>query len=221
MREALIILRKDLRIEWRTRESLATLGMLGVVLVVVLTVAHDPTPAEAPLLAPSVLWASFVFTGLLGIQRSFLVEREQDCLAALLAAPIDPAAVYVGKLLGNVALLGAMQAVVVPLVGLMLHVDFLPVLPELLLVLGLGNVGFAAVATLFAAVAVRLRTQEALLPIIVLPLVIPLVIGAVKATQGVLEGGLAPASQALGVVVAFDAIFVVAGWLLFPAVVGD
>ena len=221
MRGALVILRKDLRIEWRTREMLATLIALGVVLVFTLTVAHDPTPAAAATLAPSVMWAAFVFTGLLGIQRSFLVEREQDCLASLISAPIDPAAIYVGKLLGNVLLLAAMQAVVVPLVALLLHVDLAPVLPELVLVLGLGNLGFAAVSTLFAAVTARLRTREMLLPIIVLPVVVPLVIGAVKATEGVLAGGLTAAGQAVGVVVAFDVIFVVSGWLLFPAVVVD
>jgi heme exporter protein B len=89
------------------------------------------------------------------------------------------------------------------------------------LVLGLGNLGFAAVSTLFAAVTARLRTREMLLPIIVLPVVVPLVIGAVKATEGVLAGGLTAAGQAVGVVVAFDVIFVVSGWLLFPAVVVD
>jgi heme exporter protein B len=221
MRAALVILRKDLRIEWRTRETLATIAMLGVVLVIVLAVAHDPAPAAAPLLAPGVMWAAFVFTGLLGVQRSLLLEREQDCLATLVAAPIDPAAIYVAKLLGNVILLGVLQAIVVPLCALMLHVDLAPVLPALALVLLLGTLGFAAVATLYAAMTARLRTRELLLPILVLPVVVPLVIGAVKATEGVLVGGLPAAAEALGVVVAFDVMFVTAGWLLFPATVAD
>jgi heme exporter protein B len=76
------------------------------------------------------LWATFVFTGLLGVQRSFLLEREQDCLAGLLMAPIDPSAIFVGKLLANLVVLGVMQAIVVPLVALLLHVDMLPVLPR-------------------------------------------------------------------------------------------
>src|SRR5215472_12485477 len=97
LRGMLAIVRKDLRIEWRTKESLAGFVVLGVLLVVVFSVAFDPTPQEAPRLAPSVLWATFVFTGLLGIQRGFLIEREQDCLAGLLLAPIDPAAIFVGK----------------------------------------------------------------------------------------------------------------------------
>jgi heme exporter protein B len=218
---ALAILRKDLRIEWRTRESVSSLVTLGVLLLVVFTIAHDPTPEEAPLLAPSVLWATFVFTGLLGVQRSFLLERDQDCLAGLLLAPIDPAAIFAGKLLGNLVLLGAMQAIVVPLVALLLHVDFSRVLPGLLVVLSLGNLGFAAAATLFAAIAVRTRAREVLLPLLLLPLVLPVLIAGVKATQAVLLGGLGQATDAVGVLAAFDVVFTVAGWLLFTHVVRD
>ena len=221
MRAALVILRKDLRIEWRTRESVSSLITLGILLLVVFTIAHDPTPEQAPLLAPSVLWATFVFTGLLGVQRSFLLERDQDCLAGLLLAPIDPAAIYVGKLLANLVLLGAMQAIVVPLVALFLHVDFSAVLPALLVVLSMGNLGFAAGATLFAAIAVRTRAREVLLPLLLLPLSLPVLIAGVKATQAVLVGGLAQASDALGVLGAFDVVFTVAGWLLFTYVVQD
>lgn len=221
MHAALIILRKDLRIEWRTRESVSSLVTLGILLLVVFTIAHDPTPEEAVRLAPSVLWATFVFTGLLGVQRSFLLERDQDCLAGLLLAPIDPASIYVGKLLANLVLLGTMQAIVVPLVALLLHVDFLAVLPGLLVVLSLGNLGFAAAATLFAAIAVRTRAREVLLPLLLLPLTLPVLIAGVKATQAVLAGGLAAAGDAVGVLGAFDVIFTVAGWLLFTYVVAD
>ena len=221
MGAALAILKKDLRIEWRTRESVSGLVALGVLLLVVFTIAHDPTDAQKPLLAPSVLWATFVFTGILGVQRSFLLEREQDCLAGLLLAPIDPSAIFAGKLAANLVLLGAMQAIVVPLVAILLRVDFLPVLPGLMVVLALGNLGFAAGATLFAAMAVRTRAREVLLPLLLLPLVLPVLIAGVKATQGVLTGGLARAGDAVAVLVAFDVIFTVAGWLLFTYVVQD
>jgi heme exporter protein B len=220
MREALLILRKDLRIEWRTRESISTVFVLGVLLLVVLTMAHDPTPAEAPALLPGILWATFVLTGLLGIQRTFLLERENDCLAGLLGAPIDPASIYVGKLLVNVVLLGVVQAFVLPLVGLFLHVDLLRVFPGLLLVALLGNVGFAALATLFGAIAVRVRAREVMLPLLLLPFLVPLLIGAVQATRSILESGLGPAAGGLTVLGAFDVIFAVAGWLLFAYVVG-
>jgi heme exporter protein B len=221
VRGAGAILLKDLRIEWRTKESLASVVVLGVLLLVVFTVAHDPEPEAAPALAPAVLWVAFVFTGLLGIQRGFLLERENDCLSGLLSAPVDPAAIYAGKLLANVVLLGVTQAVVVPLVGLFLHVDLWGVLPGLIAVLVLGNVGFASLATLFAAVATRTRAREVMLPLLLLPLLVPLLIGAVTATRAVLGGGLGAARDGVAVLVAFDVVFVVAGWLLFAYVVRD
>jgi heme exporter protein B len=168
-----------------------------------------------------VLWATFVLTGLLGVQRGFLLERENDCLAGLLTAPVDPAAIYAGKLAANVVVLGAMQGAMVPLVALFLHVDMVPALPGLVLVLLLGNVGFSALATLFAAVAVRTRAREVMLPLLLLPLVVPLLIGAVVATRTVLADGIGAARDALTVLVAFDVVFVVAGWLLFTYVVRD
>jgi heme exporter protein B len=221
LRGALAVLRKDLRIEWRTRESLASMVVLGVLLVVIFSVALDPAPADAPRLAPSVLWAAFVFTGLLGVQRGFVLEREQDCLGGLLASPLDPAALYLGKLAANVALLGVTQALVVPLVAVFLHADVGRRLPSLVVVLLLGNLGFAAVATLFAAMTVRARAREVMLPVLLLPVVVPVLIAGVKATESVLAGGLGAAGGALGVLVAFDVIFVVAGVLLFEQVIRD
>jgi len=221
VRGALAILAKDLRIEWRTRESLASVFVLGVLLLIVLAVAHDPTPEAAPALVPAVMWVSFVFTGIVGIQRGFLLERENDCLAGLLSAPLDPADIYAGKLAANVVLLAVTQAVVVPLAGIFLHADLWPVLPGLLVVLLLGNVGFAALATLFGALAARTRARETLMPVLLLPLLVPLLIGAVQATQAVLAGGLGAAREAVAVLVAFDVIFAVAGWLLFAYVVRD
>jgi heme exporter protein B len=221
VRGALAILLKDVRIEWRTRESLASVFVLGVLLLVVFSVAHDPEPEAAPALAPAVLWVTFVFTGLLGIQRGFLLERENDCLAGLLSAPLDPASIYAGKLAANVVLLGVTQAVVVPLVGLFLHLDLWPVLPGLVVVLVLGNLGFAALATLFAAVAVRTRAREVMLPLLLLPLLVPLLIAAVQSTRAVLADGLAGARDGIAVLAAFDVVFLVAGWLLFEYVVRD
>ena len=133
MRATLALVRKDLRIEWRTRETATTLAVLGVLLVTVLAFAHDPEPEAAPLLVPAVLWSAMVFTGLLGVERGFLLEREQDCLAGLRGAPIDPTALYAAKLIVNLLLLSATHAVVVPLTGLFLHVELWSVLPSLVL----------------------------------------------------------------------------------------
>jgi heme exporter protein B len=221
VRDALTILAKDLRLEWRTRESLASMVVLGILLLVVFTIAHDAPQSEAPALAPPVLWATFIFTGLLGVQRGFALERENDCLAGLLSSPIDPASIFIGKVLGNLILLTVMQAIVVPLVAVFLHVEVWGALPALALVLFLGSLGFAALATLFAAVASRTRAREIMLPLLLLPLLMPLLIASVGATREVLAGGFAGARDALTVLGAFDVIFAVAGWLLFEYVVRD
>jgi heme exporter protein B len=221
VRDALAILAKDVRLEWRTRESLASMVVLGILLLVVFTIAHDAPANEAPALAPPVLWATFIFTGLLGVQRGFALERENDCMAGLLSSPVDPASIFVGKVLGNLILLTVMQAIVVPLVAVFLHVEVWGVLPALALVLLLGSLGFAALATLFAAVASRTRAREVMLPLLLLPLLMPLLIAAVGATRAVLAGGLAGAREALTVLGAFDVVFAVAGWLLFEYVVRD
>lgn len=221
MQSAFTILAKDLRIEWRTRESLASMLVLGILLLVVFAIAHDAPANEAPTLAPPVLWATFIFSGLLGVQRGFALERENDCMAGLLSSPIDPASIFVGKLLGNLILLTVMQAIVVPLVGVFLHVELWGVLPALALVLFLGSLGFAALATLFAAVAGRTRAREVMLPLLLLPLLMPLLIASVGATREVLAGGLGGARDAITVLLAFDVVFAVAGWLLFEYVVRD
>jgi heme exporter protein B len=114
-----------------------------------------------------------------------------------------------------------MQALVLPLVAVLLHAEMARVLPALIVVLLLGNLGFAALATLFAAMTVRARAREVMLPVLLLPLLVPVLIGGVKATEAALRGGFGAAVGALGVLAAFDAIFVVAGVLLFEQVIRD
>lgn len=221
LRAALAILVKDLRIEGRTREGLSSALVLGVLLVVAFSVAHDAPPDRAAALAPPVIWVTFVFTGLLGVQRTFVIEREDDALAGVLVAPLDPGALFLGKLIGNVLLLALTQAIVVPLTAVFLHVELWPAVPGLLVVLLLGNLGFAALATLFAAVTVRARAREVMLPVLLLPLLVPVLVGGVKATQAVMAIGLRAAGEPLGLLVAYDVIVTVAGFLLFEQVVRD
>jgi heme exporter protein B len=220
----LAILWKDLRIEWRTREMLSSLVVLGVLLVATLGFAGQAGTVEASAgRLGGALWVSFLFAGMLGIQRSFLLEREDGGLSGLLVSPLDPARIYLAKLAGNVTVLACMQALLVPLGALFIGVPVaLARVPALALVLLLGNLGFAAVATVFAAVAVRTRAREVMLPVLVLPLLLPLVILAVRATGGVLGGGgLADVQAVVGYLVAFDVIYTSAGWMLFEFIVRE
>ena len=212
------ILRKDLLLELRTREALASLLMLVVLILLTFTFALDPDGARAA--APAVLWVTLIFAGLLAVQRTFLVERESGAWYGLLLAPVDRGAIFAAKLVANLVILLVADAVLTGLLVLVLRVQ-LPAAPvELALVNALGLIGFSALATLFAAISVRLRARELLLPLLVLPLLMPVVICAVEASRIVLAGGgVASAGAWLRVLATFDVIVTVAGWMLFEQLV--
>lgn len=213
------ILQKDLRIELRSKAGLLSLFVLGLLVLLIFQFAlpEKPTPESAA----AGLWLAFVVAGTLGAQRTFLLERENLAIDGLKSAPIDPADVFLAKMLGTLAGLTVLQAVVVPLTILFFGVT--PRAPlRFLLVLLLGNVGFSALATLFASISVGTRAREVVLPLLVFPLLVPLLIAAVKATSVLLGAG--PVEDAwiwIQVLVAFDVVFGVAGWLLFEHVLRE
>jgi heme exporter protein B len=211
------IVRKDLRIELRSPAGLAAIFVLGllVLLIFQFAVPERPTPESAA----AALWISFVFAGTLGAQRTFLLERDNFCLDGLKTAPIDPAGIFLAKMLGTLITLTILQAVVVPLTAVFFGI--VPARPlGLALVCLLGNLGFAALATVFAAISVGTRAREIILPLLIFPVLVPLLIAAVKASS-VLLGGAGEAGIWVRVLVAFDVVFTVAGWLLFEHVLRE
>ena len=220
MIDAWRILRKDLVLELRTREALSGLAVLMLLILLTFTFALDPEGASAA--APAVQWVTFIFAGLMAIQRAFLIERENGAWYGLLLCPIDRGAIFVAKMVSNVIVLGAAQLVLLALLALFLGVS-VPAAPlALLLVNGLGLIGFSALATLFAAISVRLRAREMMLPLLVLPLLVPLVICAVEASRIVMAGGtVASAGPWIRVLATFDVIFSVAGWMIFEQLVQE
>ena len=217
----LALLRKDLQIEFRTKETLAALLLLGLLTLVVLSFAFDPTSELRGEAAPGALWVAVIFAGVLGLNRSFLAERENECLQGLLLCPVDRGTIYLAKTAGNFLFMVMAQVVIVPIFIFFFNLPVSLGLGGVFLSLALGLLGFAAIGTLFAAISVRTRAREVMLPLLLLPLVVPLLIGAVVATRTILADGLAAARDGLTVLVAFDVVFVVAGWLLFTYVVRD
>jgi heme exporter protein B len=212
------ILRKDLLLELRTKESIAALVVLVISILLTFTFALDPEGARAA--APAVLWVTSIFAGMLAVQRAFLVERESGAWYGLLLCPVDRGAIFLAKMIGNLVVLAVAQVVLMALLVLVLRLD-VPAAPVgLALVNALGLVGFSALATLFAAVAVRLRAREMLLPLLVLPLLVPVVICAVEASGILMGGGTAAAAGVwLRVLATFDVIITVTGWMLFEQLV--
>jgi heme exporter protein B len=218
----LAILWKDLLIELRTKETFASLLLLGLLTLVVLSFAFDPTSPMREAAAPGVLWVALIFAGTLGMNRSLLREREHDCLHGLLLAPIDRGTIYLSKTAANFLFMVAAQIVLLPLFVFFFNLPLASTIVRLTPVLLLGLLGFAAVGTLFAAVSLQTRAREVMLPLLMLPLAAPLFIAGIQATTQLLAGQDAAAvSHWLRLIAAFDAVFLVVGWLAFEYVVEE
>lgn len=214
------ILLKDLQIELRTKETLAALLMLGLLTLVVLSFAFDPTSALREPAAPGVLWVALIFAGTLGMNRSLLRECEHDCLHGLLLAPLDRGAIYLAKTAANFLFMAAAQVVLLPLFVFFFNLPLTLTVVRLVPVLLLALLGFAAIGTIFAAISLRTRAREVMLPLLMLPLAAPLFIAGIQASTQLMSGEpLAAVAHWLNLIVAFDAVFLVVGWLGFEYVV--
>jgi heme exporter protein B len=214
------ILWKDVLLELRTKERVSSLFVLALLIVLIFIVALSPEQVQGPEIGAAVLWVTLIFAGMLGLQRAFLIEQERGCLSGLLLCPIEPGTLFLAKLAGNILFLVLVEVIATPLTLILLKVPLSWSLLALPVVLLLGIIGFAALGTLFAAISVRTRAREVLLPVMLLPLLIPLLIAAVKVT-GALLAGMTWTGVWLRVLVAFDVVFVVTGWLIFSQVVQE
>ena len=214
------LLWKDVLLELRTKERLSSLFVLAFLIVLVFVIALSPEQARHPAIAAALMWVALLFAGMLSVQRAFLIEQERGCFLGLLLCPFPPGTLFVAKFLGNVLFLCLVEAVIVPLSLLLTNMPLSWNLLALPVVLFFGIIGFAALGTLFSAMTVQIRAREVLLPVMLLPLLIPLLIAAVKVTDAVLMGEVWTGVW-LRVLLAFDVIFVVTGWLMFAQVVQE
>jgi len=215
-RRAWVVLWKDLLVERRSKETLNGLAFFALLLLFVFqfTLGADRERLAATL--PGLLWLGFVLAGLLGLGRTFVLERENDCWDALLLAPGDKSAIYAGKLAGNVLLMFAVEAMLLGLFTVFFNVDLTAALPALSVVVALGTLGLAAVGTLFAAMTAQVRARELLFPVLLLPVQVPVLLGSVKATEAILLGEpLSAVAHWLKLLAAADVVYVVAGLLTF------
>lgn len=215
-RRAWVVLWKDLVIERRSKESLNALAFFALVLLLLFEFALGTDRERLIAALPGLLWLGFVLAGLLGLGRTFLVERENDAWEGLLLAPGDKSAIYLGKLAGNFLLMLGVEAVLLALFGIFYNVDLWGKLPALAGVSVLGALGLAAVGTLFAAMTAQIRARELLFPLLLLPVQVPVLLAAVKATEAVLAGQpLGEVGHWLQLLAAADVIYLVVGLLTF------
>jgi heme exporter protein B len=213
----MIVARKDLAIEYRTRSAFVSAVVFALLAIVIFNFAWDPTAVSAIDLAPGVLWVTFTFAGLLGLHRSFGVEQLDHAMDGLLASPIARESIFLGKAMANLVFVLAVQIIAIPAVALFYN---LPLDMGMLAVGGiavLAAIGLVAVGTLFSAMTVNTRLAELLLPMLALPFFVPIVVPAAQATAKLLAGR--PPSEAfawLRLLLAFDIVFVAGCALLFP-----
>lgn len=221
LRKVAAIIGKDITTELRTKEMISAMFVFSLLIIFIFNFAFDLRAENVQTLAPGVLWVAIAFAGMLGLSRSFILERDRGVLDGLLLAPVDRSAIYFGKMIGNVLFISLVEVIVLPFF-IVLFNQPLSIVPLLVGIVILGTIGFAGVGTLFSAMAVHTRAREVLLPIMLFPVVVPVLLSAVRLTAGLLDGApFADVSHWLALLVAFDIIFVAASFILFEFVVEE
>ncbi|MDA1279149.1 MAG: heme exporter protein CcmB [Chloroflexi bacterium] len=224
MRDSLAVVwsigRKDLLLEVRNKEIIVAIAGFALLVLVIFTFAVDLNQANARLVGPGVLWAAVAFAGIVGLNRAFALEVEGNTLEGLMLAPISRDLIYLGKALGIFLFLAVALMVVLPVFAVLFNLIVFRW--EMLAISFLTIIGFSAVGTLFAAMSVRVRAREVMLPLLFLPVVTPLIMTAVESTAHLVNGrSWSDMSQWLQLAVAFDVVFLVVSAFIFQHILED
>ncbi len=211
---------KDVRAEFRTKDIFTGMLVFALLAVLIFNFAFELRVDNVRQVLPGVLWVAIAFASMLGLNRSFVLEQDRGSLEGILLAPVDRSALYFGKMLGNLVFMLAVEVVLMPIMVVLFNVNVLQ--PAILLFVFLGTLGFAIVGTVFAAMAVNTRAREVLLPVLLLPVMVPVLIAAVKGVAGILDGDtLADLSNWLRLLGVFDVVFLGIAFMTFDFVVEE
>lgn len=217
MRTAFLIARKDLQVELAKKSML--MGMLIFALLVVVVFSVILVDGVSYSVFAGVLWITIYFSGILGLNRSFGVEKNNDCLAGLMLAPVERGSIYLGKFLANLLVLLILEIVFVPLLFMMVNLQWQGHIGYLMMLLFLGSFGFAAIGTFLAYLALYTKASDVMLPVLLFPVLLPLVIGSVQATGMILEGIDEGFHSWVKLIIAYDILFLVVPYFLFDYLV--
>ena len=211
---------KDLAAELRSRELFTSMLVFSLLVILIFNFALELDIKTRESVTAGVLWVTFAFAGTLGLNRSMSIEKDQGSLDGLLLAPVDRSAIYFGKVISNLTFMLIVEAIVLPVYSFLYNVNLLQ--PGLLLILLLGSVGYIVIGTLLAAMAVQSRMRDVMLPILLFPVVIPVLIAAVKASGGYLTGDdFANIRPWVNVLIVYDVIFTSIAFMVFDYVVEE
>jgi heme exporter protein B len=217
-----LIVRKDIMVELRTKDLFSAMFLFALLVIIIFNFAFAPGTENINQLAPGILWVAFTFAGVLGLNRSFIFEKDRGSLQGLLLSPVDRGVIYLGKTLGNIIFISLVELITLPLFAIFFNLSLFHLIPRLALVLLISTVGFASAGTLLAAISVNTKAREVMLPILLFPIIVPVIIGAVKSTGNILEGKpLAEILPWLKLLTAFDITFLIVSFLVFEYVVEE
>jgi len=224
MRESLAVIwaigRKDLLLETRNKDVIVAVSVFALLVLMIFTFAIDINQVNAKLTGPGILWASIAFAGVTGLNRAFAIELEGNTLEALMLAPKSGDLIYAGKMFGNFLFITAAQIIVIPIFAVLFNLAVLRW--EMLVVSLLTTIGFSAIGTLFAAMTIRVRAREVMLPLLFLPVVTPLIMAAVESTSHVVNDSSWPEIyQWIQLAIAFDIAFIVVSAFIFQQILED
>ncbi|MEA1978402.1 MAG: heme exporter protein CcmB [Chloroflexota bacterium] len=220
LRAIAAIVWKDLAAEFRSRELIGAMLVFAALVILIFNFALELDIRTREAVTSGVLWVTFAFAGTLGLNRSMAIEKDRGCLDGLLLAPVDRNAIYFGKAIGNLFFMLIVEAIILPMYSVLYNVNLFQ--PGLIFVILLGSIGYTAVGTLLASMAVQARTRDVLLPILLFPVLIPLLLAAVKASNGFLMGfEMAEIKPWINVMVAYDVIFIAVAFMVFDFIVEE
>lgn len=220
LNNALLLAKKDLYSEWKTKQVLVTMVIFAGLVILVFSFAFDPANNTTKAVIPGVIWVIVVFSGILGLNRSFISEQRNDTMQGLLIAPMDAQSIYLGKFIANFVMILIVELVSVPFLFLLFDFKMSGSLFYFLLVMLIGSFGFMSIGTFLAALAANSKSSEMLLPLLLFPITSPILIGVTQATRMILTDmeKLASALAWMQLISAYDVIFFVLCFLLIDYV---
>jgi heme exporter protein B len=217
---AFAIVQKDIAVEFHSLELFSAMLVFSLLVILIFNFALELDVKTRRSVTAGVLWATFAFAGTLGLNRSMSIEKDRGCMDGLLLAPVDRAAIYFGKAISNLVIMLIVEAIVMPVYSVLYNVDLFQ--PGLVGVILLGSIGYTAVGTLLAAMSVQTRAHAVLLPILLFPIVLPVLLSAVKASGGILAGAeILEVMTPLNFLIVYDVIFIAIAFMVFDHVVEE
>lgn len=210
------LLWKDLTTEFRSKEMLISMSLFAFLILIIFSFAFEAGFKDVREIAPGILWVAFIFSGLMGLGRSFGKEMDRGTLPGLLLCPFSPWGIYLAKMIGALIFTFIMEAFTLSIFAVLYNTNLLPFMFPLILVIFLGTLGFTAIGTLFSAMSATTRARDVILSILIFPVSVPVIIASVKATGTILDGNpLAEITSWLKILVAFDLTFLLVAYLTF------